>query len=94
MVGKHDASGKPVGPCKVLSASGRTVAEGKFVKGRMEGLWTFYDSHTKIAEVNYKNGERSGLYRTFMGSSFKPEFAANLSRKDTLKPGTQPGKIR
>lgn len=93
-VGKRDKSGAPTGDYKIVDARGDTVAEGKFVKGRMDGLWTFFESTgVKVAEITYSGGARTGPYRTFAGSHFDPRQAGKLESEGHLLNGRMTGRF-
>lgn len=46
--------------------SGKVMESGRFVNGKMDGLWTSWsESGIKTAESRYTNGERNGEWRVY-----------------------------
>ena len=85
MVGKRDSSGSPTGVCRIVDNTGHTLAKGAFKNGKLEGPWVFYDLHVKVGEMSYAGNYRSGPYRTFLGSEFKPPYAGEIQSQGWVK---------
>lgn len=78
-VGEQLPSGLPVGDYRLVNSKGSTEAQGRFIDGKMDGLWVFSGSDgTKFAEISYNNGVRSGPYRLYWSGFMNPTFAGKL----------------
>ena len=87
-VGARDATGAPEGDYRIVNSAGVTQAQGRFLDGKMEGKWVFFDSHQlKVAEAAYQRGAVVGLYRTYFGSAFTGVPAGQLESTGYLQNG-------
>lgn len=94
-VGARDSSGVRTGDYKLVDAAGQTRAQGRFEKGKLEGEWSFFDSHqVKIAVITYREGVPSGLYRTYFSSKAGLEVAGKPLSEGSIQNGAVVGHFR
>ena len=86
-VGNRNPAGSPVGEYKIVAKPDRTIAQGSFRDGLMDGPWSFYDSHVKVADVSYQHGVAAGPFRTYFGSVAFPSSAGRLQSEGQLRNG-------
>jgi antitoxin component YwqK of YwqJK toxin-antitoxin module len=62
-------------------SNGKLMEAGKFVNGKMDGLWISYNVQGMVAgEANYLNGEKSGDWKIYDDSGslrYKITYSAN-----------------
>lgn len=92
-IGTRDFSGARTGDYRVVGGTGSIWAQGRFVHGKMDGKWLFFDSHQiKVAEFTYRTGAASGPYRTFFGSTLIPAAAGKLESEGRFQDGRVTGR--
>jgi hypothetical protein len=91
-LGARTPSGLPVGDYRFVNSQGSTEAQGHFIDGKMDGSWVFWTSDgTKVAEISYDRGVRSGPFRLYWSNLLNPDFAGKLKAEGKAQDGKQVG---
>jgi antitoxin component YwqK of YwqJK toxin-antitoxin module len=65
------------GTMKVYNKNGEVEQEGPMVNGLANGLFTVYKDGIKIQELNYKNGDQSGIQKFYAYGLLEKEYFAS-----------------
>lgn len=88
--GARSTSGLPAGDYRFVNSQGSAEAQGHFIDGKMDGLWLFWTSDgTKVAEISYDRGVRSGPFRLYWSNFLNPDFAGKLKAEGKAQNGKQ-----
>ena len=91
-LGTRSPSGLPAGDYRFVNSQGSTEAQGHFIGGKMDGLWVFWTSDgTKVAEISYDHGVRSGPFRLYYSSFLDSRSAGKLKAEGRNQNGEQVG---
>lgn len=70
--------GKPDGYWKTYNENGILIAEGNRVNFELDSTWNFYNDSSKLVlQINYKNGLKEGIRRTFREDETLEEHFSN-----------------
>lgn len=87
--------GKPDGYWKTYNDKGYLIAEGNRVNFMLDSTWNFYDDTSKLVlQINYKDGKKEGIRRTFRPDEILEEsFSNDIKQGPTITYYTD-GKIK